>query len=98
MPFPVAIGAIVILAASLIASRELLDSIIDHDWNIVVYMIIAVVVGYGPSVVWMWYASQRWGTGRVVARPRRQVPVGRPRLGPVDLDQHGRRDGRRHWR
>ncbi len=65
LPFPIAIGAIAILAASLIASRELLDSVIDRDWNIVVYMMIAVVVGYGPSLVWMWYASRRWGTGRV---------------------------------
>ena len=65
LPFPMAIGAIAILAASLIASRELLDSIIGRGWNIVVYMMIAVVVGYGPSLVWMWYASRRWGTGRV---------------------------------
>jgi uncharacterized protein len=67
LPLPMAIGAIAILAASLIASREVLDSIIDRDWNIVVYMLIAVVVGYGPSVAWMWYASERWGTGRVFA-------------------------------
>jgi membrane protease YdiL (CAAX protease family) len=67
LPLPVAIGAIVILAASLIASREVLDSIIDRDWNIVVYMLIAVVIGYGPSVTWMWYASERWGTGRPFA-------------------------------
>jgi uncharacterized protein len=67
LPLPVAIGAIVILAASLIASREVLDSIIDRDWNIVVYMLIAVVIGYGPSVAWMWYACERWGTGRVFA-------------------------------
>jgi membrane protease YdiL (CAAX protease family) len=67
LPIPIAIGAIAILAGSLIASRELLDSLIDRDWNIVVYMLIAVVVGYGPSLAWMWYASQRWGTGRVFA-------------------------------
>ena len=28
-------------------------------------MVIAVVVGYGPSIVWMWFASRRWGTGHV---------------------------------
>jgi uncharacterized protein len=67
LPLAVAIGAIAILTASLIASRELLDSLIDRDWNIVVYMVIAVVVGYGPSVAWMWYASRRWATGRVVS-------------------------------
>ena len=67
LPLPVAIGAIVILAASLIASREVLDGVIDRGWNIVVYMTIAVVIGYGPSLVWMWYASRRWATGRVFA-------------------------------
>ncbi|HET9547647.1 MAG TPA: CPBP family glutamic-type intramembrane protease [Desertimonas sp.] len=65
LPIPIAIGAIVILAASLIASREVLDALIDRDWNIVVYMAIAVAVGYGPSIAWMWYASRQWGTGRV---------------------------------
>ena len=67
LPIPIAIGAIVILAASLIASRELLDALIDRDWNIVVYMAIAVAVGYGPSIVWMWSASRRWGTGHVLS-------------------------------
>jgi uncharacterized protein len=65
LPLPMAIGAIGILAASLIASREMLDAIIGRGWNIVVYMMIAVVVGYGPSLVWMWYASRRWATGRM---------------------------------
>jgi membrane protease YdiL (CAAX protease family) len=67
LPLPMAIGAIAILAGSLIASRELLDSVIDRGWNIVVYMLIAVVVGYGPSVLWLWYACERWGTGRPFA-------------------------------
>jgi membrane protease YdiL (CAAX protease family) len=65
LPLPIAIGAIAILAASLIASRELLDAVIDRGWNIVVYMAIAVAVGYGPSVLWLWFASAHWGTGRV---------------------------------
>ena len=67
LPFPVAVGAIVILAASLIASREVLDAIVDRNWNIVAYMLVAVAIGYGPSMVWMWYVSKRWGTGRVFA-------------------------------
>lgn len=67
LPFPVVIGAIAILAASLIGSRQLLDSVVDRDWNVVAYMALAVVVGYAPSLAWMWYASRRWGTGRVFA-------------------------------
>jgi membrane protease YdiL (CAAX protease family) len=65
LPLPIAIGAIAILAASLIASREVLDAVIDSGWNIVVYMAIAVAIGYGPSLLWLWFASARWGTGRV---------------------------------
>jgi membrane protease YdiL (CAAX protease family) len=67
LPLPMAIGAIAILAGSLIASRQLLDAIIDHGWPIVVYMLISVVAGYGPPVVWLWYGSRRWGTGRPLA-------------------------------
>jgi membrane protease YdiL (CAAX protease family) len=67
LPLPMAIGAIAILAGSLIASRQLLDALIDRDWPIVVYMLIAVVAGYGPPVAWLWYASRRWGSGRPLA-------------------------------
>jgi membrane protease YdiL (CAAX protease family) len=65
LPLPAAIGAIAILAASLIASGQILDSIVDRDWNVVAYMLVAVAVGYGPSLAWLWYISRRWGTGRV---------------------------------
>ena len=68
LPLPMAIGAIAILAASLIASREVLDSVIDRGWNIVVYMIDRRRRRLrARRCVWMWYASRRWGTGRVFA-------------------------------
>jgi membrane protease YdiL (CAAX protease family) len=67
LPLPVTIGAVVILAASLITQRELSDRLLELDWNIVAYMAINVVVAYAPSVAWMWYASRRWGTGRLFA-------------------------------
>ena len=28
---------------------------------------LSVLVGYGPSVIWLWFASRRWGTGDVTA-------------------------------
>ncbi|WP_116996187.1 type II CAAX prenyl endopeptidase Rce1 family protein [Desertimonas flava] len=67
LPFPVVIGAVAILAGSLIGSRFLLDALIDRDWPVPVLMAVSVVVGYAPSVAWLWYASRRWGSGRPFA-------------------------------
>lgn len=67
LPFPVVIGAVIILFASLVAQNRLIDQLADRRWNIVIYMVISVVVGYGPSVLWMWFLSRRWGTGSVLA-------------------------------
>jgi len=64
LPVGVAFGAVVVLIASLIASRYLLDALIDLEWPILVYALISIAAGYGPSLWWCWYASQRWGTGR----------------------------------
>jgi membrane protease YdiL (CAAX protease family) len=63
LPLQVAVGAVVVLAVSLIASRILLDQLVRYDWSIVVYAAISVLVGYGPSVWWCLYASDRWGSG-----------------------------------
>jgi len=67
LPLQVAVGAVVVLIASLLASRYLLDYLVRFEWPIAVYALIGVVVGYGPSVVWCVYASRRWGTGRAGA-------------------------------
>jgi membrane protease YdiL (CAAX protease family) len=67
LPLPVVFGAVAILAVSLIGSRPLLDALIDRDWPVPVLMLASVVLGYAPSVLWMIYASRRWGTGRVAA-------------------------------
>ncbi len=64
LPVGVAVGAVVVLIASLIASRFLLDALIELEWPILVYALISIVAGYGPSLWWCWYASRRWGTGR----------------------------------
>ena len=74
LPLPAAIGAIVVLTVSLLASKYLLDAVIGFDWPVVVYVTLLGVVGYGPSLVWVRYASHRWGSGRmfhdVGLRPR----------------------------
>lgn len=64
LPVRVAIGALIVLIGSLVASRFLIDALIDLEWSIVVYTAISIAVGYGPSVAWCWYASRRWGSGR----------------------------------
>lgn len=64
LPLPVVVGAVAILAASLIGSRPLLDALVDNDWPIPALMAISVAVGYLPSVVWLVFASRRWGSGR----------------------------------
>jgi membrane protease YdiL (CAAX protease family) len=63
----VAIGAVVVLLVSLVASRYLLDYLVRFDWPIAVFAAISAGVGYGPSVAWCVYASHRWGSGSLVA-------------------------------
>lgn len=63
LPFPVAVGALVALAVPVVSSRFLLQALAEFRWPIAVYVAIAGLVGYGPSVVWCVYASRRWGSG-----------------------------------
>jgi membrane protease YdiL (CAAX protease family) len=63
LPLPAALGAMVILTASLLAAHLVLDAIVDTGWPILVYVVISIAVGYGPSVLWCWYAAGRWGSG-----------------------------------
>lgn len=65
LPIPAAIGAIVVLTASLLASKYILDAIVDFEWPVVVYVAILTTIGYGPSVAWCLYTSGRWGTGNL---------------------------------
>lgn len=64
MPMKVAVGALLSMAVPLVLSRWLLRGAADHDWPIVVYLVIAGTMAYGPPLVfWVW-ASRRWGRGR----------------------------------
>ncbi|HZX54685.1 MAG TPA: CPBP family glutamic-type intramembrane protease [Ilumatobacteraceae bacterium] len=64
LPIRAAWGAVITLMVSVIASRYLLEAISGFDWPIAVYVAITAVVGYGPALLWCWYASREWGTGR----------------------------------
>ena len=63
LPMAAAIGAIAVLAASLLAARLLTVNIVRFDLPIVVYVTILALVAYGPPAWWCWYATGRWGTG-----------------------------------
>lgn len=65
LPTAAAVGAVVVLVASLLASKLVLDALVDFGWPIPVYVAILAVIGYGPPVAWSVHASRRWGTGRV---------------------------------
>ena len=63
LPVRAAVGAIVVLTVSLIASKFVLEALVDFDWPLVVYVLILASVGYGPSVLWCRYVSRQWGSG-----------------------------------
>lgn len=70
LPIEIAVGAILVLGASLIAGRIVLSALVDHtDWPVVAYVATSAVIGYGPSLVWGRYAVARWkpGTGPLEA-------------------------------
>jgi membrane protease YdiL (CAAX protease family) len=74
LPWPVAVGAVVVLTVSLLISKYVLEWIVDYGWPVAAYVAILGVLGYGPSIVWAIYASRRWGSGDVLddvgVRPR----------------------------
>jgi membrane protease YdiL (CAAX protease family) len=65
LPLIAAVGAIIVLTASLIASKYVLEALVEFEWPLIVYIAVTATIGYGPSVAWCLYVSRRWGTGRV---------------------------------
>ena len=55
----------VVLTVSLIASKLVLEGLLDREWPLIVYVALTGAIGYGPSVAWCFYTSRRWGTGRL---------------------------------
>ena len=80
----------------------LLEAISGFEWPIAVYVTILAIVGYVPALMWCWYASRRWGTGRfrtdVGFKARGPMPAGDQSHGwrcLVDAGCRGRADHRR---
>ncbi len=63
LPIPAGIGAIVVLVISLLGSKFVLDLLVDFEWPVVAYVALLGLLGYGPSVLWWWFATGRWGSG-----------------------------------
>ncbi len=63
LPLAAGVGAIIVLVVSLVGSKFVLDLIVGFEWPVVVYVALLGVLGYGPSVAWWWFATDRWGTG-----------------------------------
>jgi uncharacterized protein len=75
LPLAAAVGAIGVLAVSLLGSKYVLDAVVHFGWPVAVYVAILAAIGYGPSLWWCRFASRRWGTGNL------GVDIGlRPRL------------------
>lgn len=64
LPMWAAIGALVVLTASLVLGKLIVDSLLGFDWPLLVYIVVVTVVSYGPSIAWARYVSRRWGSGR----------------------------------
>lgn len=74
LPMVAGVGAVLVLATSLVLSKYALDALVGFEWPIFVYVVVLSALGYGPSIVWVVYAVRRWGSGAFVAdiglRPR----------------------------
>lgn len=63
LPLAAGLGALIVLTLSLLSSKYVLDLVVGFKWPVGVYVALLAVVGYGPSVAWWWFATQRWGSG-----------------------------------
>jgi hypothetical protein len=62
LPLRAAIGALGVLVASLLVGR-MLGALLAELGPDVFGFALAVVIGYGPSLIWAWYVMRRWGGG-----------------------------------
>lgn len=64
LPLTAAIGALVVLTASLVFGKFVVDALVDYDWPLLAYIVVAAIVSYGPSVAWAVFVARRWGDGK----------------------------------
>ncbi len=61
IPLAAGVGALATITLSLVASRYVLEWLAGFGWPIAVYVAIAGLLGYGPVMLFCWWASHRWG-------------------------------------
>lgn len=67
LPLRVAVGGVAALALPLAASRFLLRPFEGVDMPAAVFVALAALVAYGPTLLYWRVASRRWGSGRMLA-------------------------------
>ncbi|MBU6315794.1 MAG: CPBP family intramembrane metalloprotease [Acidobacteria bacterium] len=65
LPLRVAVGGVVALAIPLASSRFLLRPFEGVDMPAAVFVAIAALVAYGPTLLYWRFACRRWGSGRL---------------------------------
>lgn len=63
LPIGAALGALVVLTLSLLVAKSVLDGLVGNEWPLVVYIVLATLISYGPSIGWGFYVRRRWGGG-----------------------------------
>lgn len=63
LPLSAALGALVVLALSLVVQHLVARQLDDTDLPVLVVAAIAIVLAYGPSLWWAWHVLRRAGGG-----------------------------------
>jgi uncharacterized protein len=66
LPLAAAMGALGVLLGSLLVGRTM-GALAAEVMPDVLGFVVAVAIGYGPSVAWAWYVMRRWGGGSLSA-------------------------------
>lgn len=67
LPLGAALGALVVLVASLFIGKALVDWLVRYEWPVIAYVVILALVGYGPSLLWGGYVRRRWGAQKLTS-------------------------------
>ena len=67
LPMVTAVGALAVLVVSLVASKFVVDALVDRDWPLAAYVALAATIAYLPSVIWGMVVRRRWGASRLAS-------------------------------
>lgn len=64
LPLTAALGALAILAMSLVVGKAVVEVAAGRGWPLVSLIVVSASISYGPSIAWLFYVRRRWGAGR----------------------------------